>query len=280
MNTVLRQATMHDAASIWAVRYAVTQNTLTPGRLSDEDLRREIEDTGRGWVAEVDGRIEGFAIGNAESGNIWALFVHPRAQGQGLGARLHTVMLDWLATQPVQRLWLSTGVDTDALAFYERRGWQRAGLTASGEMRLERINWATEVHDEVPGAPAQVVDQGLGEANEAAAPLHEVRGVSCFVRDEGGAVIGGAVGRTWGRCAELQQLWVAPTHRGQGLGARLVRLFEARAVERGCDTFYLQTFSFQAPRLYRALGYEAETTIAGYGGGIEMMVMVKRLAPP
>jgi len=42
---VLRVATMADAAQIWAVRYAVQENTLTPGRLNNEDLRREIEDT-------------------------------------------------------------------------------------------------------------------------------------------------------------------------------------------------------------------------------------------
>ena len=43
MTAMLRQATMADAASMWIVRHSVTENTLAPGRLSDEDLRREIE---------------------------------------------------------------------------------------------------------------------------------------------------------------------------------------------------------------------------------------------
>ena len=144
MNTArpLRQATAADIAAIWEVRYAVVENTLTPGRLCDEDVRREIEDTGRGWVVErVDGAgLDAFAIGNGQSGNVWALFVHPRAQGRGLGDALHRAMLDWFATQPVATLWLSTGHDTRARGFYERRGWTCVGPYGRDEVRLERPN--------------------------------------------------------------------------------------------------------------------------------------------
>lgn len=140
-DVVLRQAGMADAPGIWAVRYAVQENTLAPGRISDEDLRRALQDTGRGWVAERDGRILGFAIANAQDGNIWALFVHPDAQGQGLGHRLHQLMLDWLLAQPgTPRPWLGTGAGTQALGFYLRRGWQHDPAQpplASGDLRLD-----------------------------------------------------------------------------------------------------------------------------------------------
>ena len=111
------------------------------------------------------------------------------------------------------------------------------------------------VHDDVPADEGRIVDQGLGDWNDAAAPLHEVRRLSCFARGQGGTLIGGAVGRTWGACCELQQLWVATASRRQGVGARLVREFERKARSRGCSVFYLETFSFQAPSLYRRLGY-------------------------
>ena len=68
MPNILRQATAADAPGIWGVRYSVSENMLTHGRLSDEDLRSEIEDTGRGWVIDDDGQIKAFAIGNARSG--------------------------------------------------------------------------------------------------------------------------------------------------------------------------------------------------------------------
>lgn len=134
---VLRQATMADAAGIWTVRYAVTENTLTPGRISDEDLRREIEDTGRGWVIEEHGQVLAFAIGNAQSGNIWALFVLPAAQGHGHGSRLHDTMIGWLRGQQAPTLWLTTGQHTRAAGFYERRGWRLIEVSAEGEARYE-----------------------------------------------------------------------------------------------------------------------------------------------
>lgn len=139
-STRIREATRADIPALWDVRYAVRENTLTPGRLSDEDVRREIEDTGKGWVIEEAGRIQGFAIANSRSGNIWALFLRPEAEGRGLGARLHEAMLAWLRTQPVPLLWLTTGTGTRACGFYERMGWRRIGPVDGGEIRYERDN--------------------------------------------------------------------------------------------------------------------------------------------
>ena len=130
------------------------------------------------------------------------------------------------------------------------------------------------LHDDVPAAAADVVDAGLGASNDAAATLHEVQPLACIARLPGGEVVGGAVGRTWGTCCELQQLWVEPALRRQGVGKRLVEQFEARARVRGCRTFYLETFSFQAPGLYRSLGYEVRLELRGFGPGIVKYTMV------
>jgi len=137
---------------------------------------------------------------------------------------------------------------------------------------------AIDVEDEPLSAAARAVDDGLHASNLAAAPLHEVASFACYARDAAGAVIGGAVGRRWGGCCELQQLWVAPSHRRRGLGGRLVRAFEAAAIARGCDTAYLETFSFQAPSLYRSLGYRAAHELACFPHGVVKYLMVRRLA--
>jgi len=134
------------------------------------------------------------------------------------------------------------------------------------------------VHDELP-PEAAIVDAGLGAANEAAAPLHEVQRLACIARQPGGDVVGGAVGRTWGLNGELQQLWVEPAHRRRGIGARLVREFERSAHARGCRTFYLETFSFQAPALYRSLGYAVRLELGGFGHGIVKYTMVREAGP-
>jgi GNAT superfamily N-acetyltransferase len=138
--SVLRQAVVRDIPGIWKVRYSVTENTLTPGRLSDEDVRESIEDTGRGWVIEEGGEIQAFAVGNAKTGNVWALFVKPEAQGRGHGSRLHAAMIEWFQTQAIDRLWLSTGTETKARAFYEKNGWACVGPYGADEVRYERLN--------------------------------------------------------------------------------------------------------------------------------------------
>ncbi len=133
------------------------------------------------------------------------------------------------------------------------------------------------LHDDLPVDAAGLVDAGLGAANEAAAPLHEVRALSCFARLPSGEVVGGAVGRTWGSCCELQQLWVEPARRRCGIGKRLVEQFEGSALARGCRIFYLETFSFQAPGLYRSLGYEVRLELRGFSAGIVKYTMVREV---
>ena len=137
----MREAVRSDIPALWDVRYSVSENTLTRGRISDDELRRSIEEDGRGWVVEQDDRVLGFAIGLV-SGNVWALFVRPEAEGRGVGSALHTQMLSWFLTQPVQRLWLSTGAATRARAFYGARGWYSIGPYGADEVRLERPNAA------------------------------------------------------------------------------------------------------------------------------------------
>ena len=132
-------------------------------------------------------------------------------------------------------------------------------------------------HDNLPEAESRVVDEGLGAANDRAAPLHEVQPLSCFARLASGEVVGGAVGRSWGNCCELQQLWVEPGHRRQGIARSLIEAFEAHARTRGCRTFYLETFNFQAPELYRSLGYRVSHQHAVYPHGIVKYLMVREL---
>jgi GNAT superfamily N-acetyltransferase len=140
MAPTLRLATRQDIPGIQEVRHAVIENAARPGRILDEDVRREIEETGRGWLIEEAGAVRAFAIANAQTGNVWALFVHPGAQGRGYGARLHDELLAWLAGQPPRRLWLTTGAQTRASGFYARRGWQPVATLPDGEIRYERDN--------------------------------------------------------------------------------------------------------------------------------------------
>jgi ribosomal protein S18 acetylase RimI-like enzyme len=121
----------------------------------------------------------------------------------------------------------------------------------------------------------RIVDAGLEDHNHAAAPLTDVAPLATFAADPSGAVVGGAVGRTWGQCCELLQLWVAADYRSEGVGSRLLREFEGRARERGCRVFYLTTLSFQAPAFYEKHGYDTLARISGYPNGIVKYLMHK-----
>ena len=139
MAAILRQALRSDLPEIWRVRFAVRENTLAPGKISDHELIQHLEEVGRGWVIDTGTTIAGFAIGNAQTGNIWALFVDPVHEAKGYGRRLHDEMLRWLWAQGLGKLWLTTGAGTRAQRFYERNGWQNAGVDEDGDPRFELL---------------------------------------------------------------------------------------------------------------------------------------------
>lgn len=126
----LRDAVRADVAGIQRVRRSVRENRLTSAVITDADVVHAIEQTGRGWVIEQDGEMVAFAVGNAENGNIWALFVNPEHEGRGYGRRLHDEMVAWLWSRGLRRLWLTTGAGTRAQHFYETAGWTNFGPLA------------------------------------------------------------------------------------------------------------------------------------------------------
>lgn len=135
-------------------------------------------------------------------------------------------------------------------------------------------------HD-TPDDPSslKLVDDGIGDYNEAVEPrLAEVRHPSCFARDAAERVVGGAVGRTWGNNAELQQIWLPASLRSHQLGSKLLLEFEAGAIARGCNLLYLETWSFQARGFYEKRGFEVACEISGYAAGVSKFTMTKSLA--
>jgi GNAT superfamily N-acetyltransferase len=86
-----------------------------------------ITERGRGWVAEVEGHIVGFAVGDRVHANVWALFVDHAHECRGVGKTLHDSMMSWLFGEGVERVWLGTDPGTRAERFYRAAGWQYLG---------------------------------------------------------------------------------------------------------------------------------------------------------
>ena len=135
--------------------------------------------------------------------------------------------------------------------------------------------WYWETTDDLSEVDVATIDNGLDQFNNESAPLDQVRRLCVVVRNSGGNTIGGLLGRTWNRCFEIQVVWVEAEHRRQGLASRLFRNAEAR--RRGCQTAFLETFSFQAPPLYESLGYESKLELDGFPNGICKFIFVKQI---
>lgn len=95
--------------------------------------------------------------------------------------------------------------------------------------------------------------------------------------NDGETVLGGALavyGVAW---CFVKYLAVAPEARGRGIGRRLMETLEDEARARGQIGIWLDTFSFQAPAFYEALGYERIGMIDDYPPGEARYFYAKRL---
>ena len=135
---IFREATVDDIKQIQTVRNSVTENMLSnPNLVTDKHCEEFLTIRGKGWVCEVDNQVVGFAIADLVDHNIWALFLKPSFEKQGIGRQLHTMMLDWYFTQTKDTVWLGTAFNTRAEKFYRKAGWTEVGTHGSDEIKFE-----------------------------------------------------------------------------------------------------------------------------------------------
>jgi GNAT superfamily N-acetyltransferase len=125
---------------------------------------------------------------------------------------------------------------------------------------------------------ATFVREGLALFNVAVTGDSYYSPLAIFLKDERGAVLGGALGHVWGGWLDLDALWVTEPYRGQGYGSRLLRAAEDEARMQGCYGVFLTSFSFQAPTFYEKFGYEVVADIPDYPKGHSYQVLKKSLA--
>lgn len=135
---IFRPMIISDIPQIMVIRFSVKENQLSdPSKVTAEDCRIMLEETGRGWVCEIDGRVVGFSIVDSSRRNVWALFIFPENEGKGIGRKLLGLLVDWSRSNGLQNLWLSTDPSTRAEGFYKKMGWTKTGVTVEGEARFE-----------------------------------------------------------------------------------------------------------------------------------------------
>ncbi len=138
---IIREATIADITQMQIVRNSVKENMLSnPNLVTDEDCAAFMTVRGKGWVCEIDNTIVGFSIVDLKKNNIWALFLKPEFEKQGIGKQLHDIMLDWYFEQTKSTVWLGTAPGTRAETFYRKAGWKEIGMHGKGEVKFEMSN--------------------------------------------------------------------------------------------------------------------------------------------
>ena len=112
-------------------------------------------------------------------------------------------------------------------------------------------------------ADMEFVHNGLRRHNNQFVPS-AYRPLNIFLRDAGGAIVGGLLGHLYWGWLSVETLWVDEGYRGQGLGGRLLDMAEAEARRHGCAHVQLDTLTFQARPFYEARGYRVYGELADF----------------
>ena len=139
-------------------------------------------------------------------------------------------------------------------------------------------DWTIEIADAASDTDAAELREAVLEFNFATTGYRDGKSLSCFLRDEGGTLVAGIDGFTWGGYARVEYLWVDEPRRRRGIGRALLVAAETEARRRGCVTIVLDTHSFQAPDYYPALGYEKVGEFGDTPAGHSQVFFQKRLS--
>ncbi len=117
------------------------------------------------------------------------------------------------------------------------------------------------VEDRPAAADRRAINDALTEFNRPFLRDPAFGRIGVFVRDAAGRVVAGLDSSFYAGWLFVNDLWVHAELRRRGLGRRLLQEAERRALERGCHSVWLDTFSFQAPGFYQRLGFEVFGTL-------------------
>jgi RimJ/RimL family protein N-acetyltransferase len=285
---VIDVLTAHDAPAVAAYR-SDPGVARYQGWTAPYALEQAVALAGSGQLAlRHDGALVGDAMVTGVAGSPHAvelgITLAPAAQGKGLAEEAVVGLVDAaFAGGMVKAIAYVDARNAPSLRLFDRVGFRREGflhhshqsseglvdevlfgLTAD---RWRRPTGAPEVQlDPHPADVARVFAE-LYVADVAAVGVDDGHGLAVLDRDELGRLAGGAVGVAWAGGAELQGLWVRADRRGEGRGRRLVQTFEGAARAQGARRIFLTSFDFQAPGLYRRLGYEETGVREGWPAG-------------
>ncbi len=130
-----------------------------------------------------------------------------------------------------------------------------------------------------PQATSGVVSEGLRAFNRSFLGDYASEPIAVEVCDEGGDIIGGAVGVIQLGWLFIDVLWIPESMRSSGIGSRVLEAMESEAIRRGADRAILDTMGFQAEEFYADRGYFECGRVPNFASGYDRIYMTKSLSP-
>jgi GNAT superfamily N-acetyltransferase len=104
------------------------------------------------------------------------------------------------------------------------------------------------VTDELDGADAAVISDGLRAYYVSQAGYYDFRSLAVFVRDpQTGKIIGGLHGRSEFGLVYVAWFFLSEDWRRAGIGGRVLAMAEEEGRRRGCTRIALTTLTIEAP---------------------------------
>ena len=147
---MIRFAKVTDAEEMHRIRLSVKENVLSNPSLVPLSSYLPFL-SGSAFVCEEESQIRGFSAVDLTTGGVWALFVDPIFERQGIGKQLLDALCAQFFEGPCDMMWLTTDPDTRAEKFYRSAGWSPVGYCSNGEVRFElrRGTW-TKAQEDLP----------------------------------------------------------------------------------------------------------------------------------
>lgn len=128
-----------------------------------------------------------------------------------------------------------------------------------------------------PSAYSTTIMGNLDFFNQSQGHAEDWKALTLALLDEKSRVVAGITGGTSWEWLIVSHLWVMESKRRCGLGQSLMQKAEAEAIERGCHSAHLDTYSFQAVAFYLKIGYEEFGRLENYPRGHSRYYLRKKL---
>ncbi len=101
----------------------------------------------------------------------------------------------------------------------------------------------------------QAIRNNLVAFNRSQVGIDNYKPLVFSINNATGETIGGLIGEAYLGWLYIEMLWIKEEIRNSGYGSKLLVAAETKAKQYGCQSVYLDTFSFQALGFYQKNGY-------------------------